>query len=116
MLAKLVCWGATRPEAIRRMSRALAEYRIMGLKTNLPFHQKLMDSHRFISGKVDIGFIEANPMLMRESEDHPHDEIAAILATLVAHQNQQHAAQVISPNERDTSNWKWVGRYERMHR
>ncbi len=116
MLAKLVCWGATRPEAIRRMSRALGEYRIMGLKTNLPFHQKLMDSHHFISGKVDIGFIENNPLLMRESEDRSNDEIAAILATLVTHQQQQHAAQVISPNERDTSNWKWVGRYERMHR
>ncbi len=116
MLAKLICWGATRPEAIRRMSRALGEYRIMGIKTNLPFHQKLMDSHHFISGKVDISFVETHPLLDDLEIDTDHSEIAAILATLVLHQRRQQAAQVVSPNERDTSNWKWVGRYERMHR
>jgi acetyl-CoA carboxylase biotin carboxylase subunit len=117
MLAKLVCWGATRPEAIRRMSRALREYRIMGIKTNLPFHQKLMDSHHFISGKFDIGFVESHPLLDNEDEaSGDNAEMAAILATLVEHQLRQHRAQVVSPNERDTSNWKWVGRYERMHR
>jgi acetyl-CoA carboxylase biotin carboxylase subunit len=42
--------------------------------------------------------------------------IAAILATLVAHRQGQHAAQVVKRGERDTTNWKWVGRYERMHR
>lgn len=116
MLAKLVCWGSSRPEAIRRMSRALREYRIMGLKTNLPFHQKLMDSHHFISGKVDINFIESHSIMGEASANKSSEESAAILATLVAHQAQQQAAQVVSPNERDTSNWKWVGRYERMHR
>ncbi len=115
MLAKLVCWGATRGEAIVRMSRALDEYRILGLKTNLPFHQKLMRSHHFISGKFDTSFIEQHYIPANE-----HDEeklrTAAILATLVAHQQNQQAAQIIGPNERDTSNWKWVGRYERIHR
>ncbi len=117
MLAKLICWGKTRPEAIRKMSRALQEYRIMGLKTNIPFHQKLMDSHHFISGKFDIGFVErVNIMDEVDTVSKRNQEIAAILATLVAHQSAQQAAQVVSPNERDTSNWKWVGRYERMHR
>lgn len=115
MLAKLIVWGATRPQAIRRLSRALEEYRIMGLKTNLPFHQHLVDSHHFISGKFDTSFVEQyfNPTIDPTSLD---PEVAAIIATLVAHQNQQQAAQIIGPNERDTSNWKWVGRYERIHR
>jgi hypothetical protein len=43
-------------------------------------------------------------------------EIAAILATLVAHRTSQAAAQIVQRGARDTSNWKWVGRYERMHR
>jgi acetyl-CoA carboxylase biotin carboxylase subunit len=115
MLAKLIVWGASRSEAIRCLSRALKEYRIMGLKTNIPFHQKLVDSHHFISGKFDTSFVEHyfNP-----STDPARQvpEIAAILATLVEHHNKQQAAQIISPNERDTSNWKWVGRYERIHR
>jgi acetyl-CoA carboxylase biotin carboxylase subunit len=115
MLAKLVVWGASRPEAIRRLSRALEEYRLMGIKTNLPFHQKLVDSHHFISGKFDTSFVEH----YFKPEIDParlNPEAAAILATLVAHNRQQQAAQIIGPNERDTSNWKWVGRWERMHR
>ena len=43
-------------------------------------------------------------------------EIAAILATLVAHQQTQRSAQIVRRGERDASNWKWVGRWERMHR
>ncbi|MCC7206981.1 MAG: acetyl-CoA carboxylase biotin carboxylase subunit [Anaerolineae bacterium] len=115
MLAKLVVWGANRPQAIRRLSRALSEYRIMGLKTNLPFHQKLVDSHHFISGKFDTGYVEHyfDPEVDPRRLDPAS---AAIIATLVAHQDQQVAAQIISPNQSDTSNWKWIGRYERMHR
>jgi acetyl-CoA carboxylase, biotin carboxylase subunit len=115
MLAKLVVWGANRAEAIRRLARALDEYRLMGLKTNIPFHQKLVDSHHFISGKFDTSFVERyfNPAI---DPSKLKDEEAAILATLVAHQQAQQAAQIVAPNERDTSNWKWIGRYERMHR
>jgi acetyl-CoA carboxylase biotin carboxylase subunit len=115
MLSKLVVWGASRPEAIRRLSRALEEYRIMGIKTNLPFHQKLVDSHHFISGKFDTSFVEHyfNPTV---DPARLNPQAAAILATLYAHNRRQQAAQIIGPNERDTSNWKWVGRWERMHR
>jgi len=120
MLSKLVCWGTTRSEAIIRMSRALSEYRIMGVKTNIPFHQKLMGSHSFIIGKIDINFVESHPHLLLDDPDletaSHNEEIAAILATLIKHQQRQQAAQVVGTNERDTSNWKWVGRYERMHR
>jgi hypothetical protein len=42
--------------------------------------------------------------------------IAAVLATLVTHRETQQAAQIVRRSERDTSNWKWVGRWERMHR
>jgi hypothetical protein len=45
-----------------------------------------------------------------------YDDIAAIMATIVAHREAQQAAQLVQRGERDTSNWKWVGRYERMHR
>jgi acetyl-CoA carboxylase biotin carboxylase subunit len=86
----------------------------MGLKTNIPFHQQLVDSHHFISGKFDTSFIER--YYHPEETPGEHEEEAAILATLVEHIHRQAAAQVIRANERDTSNWKWVGRYERIHR
>jgi acetyl-CoA carboxylase biotin carboxylase subunit len=117
LISKLICWGETRGEAILRMRRALEEYRILGVKTNIPFHQNLMDSHRFMAGNFDTRFVEERfSMEAMEEGKTTHPDIAAIMATIVAHRQGQHAAQVVQRGERDTSNWKWVGRYERMHR
>lgn len=117
MIAKLVCFGETRGEAILRMRRALEEYRILGVKTTIPFHQRLMDSHRFMAGNFDTRFIEDRFSLDEMEEGlATHPEVAAIIATLVAHRETQHAAQYVQRGKRDASNWKWVGRYERMHR
>ncbi len=117
LIGKLICYGETRGEAILRMRRALEEYRIVGVKTTLPFHQRILDSHRFLAGSFDTRFIEERFSLeeMEEGkETFPH--IAAIMATVAAHRQSQQAAQLVQRGKRDTSNWKWVGRYERMHR
>jgi acetyl-CoA carboxylase biotin carboxylase subunit len=117
LIAKLICFGETRGEAILRMRRALEEYRLLGVKTTIPFHQRILDSHRFMAGHFDTRFIEERFSLQEMEEGLPtHADIAAIMATLVAHQQTQHAAQLVQRGKRDTSNWKWVGRYERMHR
>ncbi|HJW90955.1 MAG TPA: acetyl-CoA carboxylase biotin carboxylase subunit [Anaerolineales bacterium] len=117
LISKLIVHGETRGEAILRMRRALEEYRIVGVYTNIPFHQRLMDSHRFMAGQYDTRFVEER-FSMESAEEGKEDQadIAAILATLVAHQQTQRAAHIIQRGERDTSNWKWVGRWERMHR
>jgi acetyl-CoA carboxylase biotin carboxylase subunit len=117
MIAKLIVWGETRAQAILRMRRALEEYRIVGVRTNIPFHQTLMDSHRFMGGQYDTRFVEERFSMEAASETRENDaEIAAILATLVAHQETERSATIVNRNERDASNWKWVGRWERMHR
>ncbi len=117
MIAKLIVWGETRAQAILRMRRALEEYRIVGVRTNIPFHQTLMDSTRFMGGQFDTRFVEERFSMEGASESSEVEmEIAAILATLVAHKETERAAQIVRGNERDTSNWKWVGRWERMHR
>ncbi len=117
MIAKLIVWGETRAQAILRMRRALEEYRIVGVRTNIPFHQMLMDSARFMGGQYDTRFVEER-FSMNEPEEtrQANAETAAILATLVAHRETERSANVVMRNERDTSNWKWVGRWERMHR
>jgi len=117
MIAKLIVWGETRGQAILRMRRALEEYRVVGVRTNIPFHQTMMDSHRFMAGQYDTRFVEER-FSMQEMEEgkETYDETAAIFATLVAHNETQRAAQIVRRGERDTSNWKWVGRWERMHR
>ncbi len=116
LISKLICWGETRGLAILRMRRALEEYRIVGVKTNIPFHQSILDSHRFIAGQFDTRFVEERFSLDEAEEGKetlPH--IAAIMATLFAHRESQLASQIVRRGKRDTSNWKWVGRWERMH-
>jgi acetyl-CoA carboxylase biotin carboxylase subunit len=118
MIAKLICWGEDRAEAVLRMRRALEEYTIMGVKHNIPFHQNLMNSFSFLAGMFDTKFVEER-FSMTTYENAPLEselETAAIAATLFTHRKRQLASQVVSRGERDTSNWKWVGRWERMHR
>jgi len=117
MISKLLVWGETRGEAVLRMRRALEEYKILGVKTNIPFHQTLMDSTRFMAGQFDTRFIEERFSMEDAEEGRARQPmIAAILGTLVAHRQTQLASQIVRRGERDTSNWKWVGRWERMHR
>jgi len=117
LISKLIVWGETRAEAVLRMRRALEEYKIVGVRTNTPFHQSLMDSHRFMGGQYDTRFVEERFSLESIEEGRStQPDIAAILATLVAHEQTQRAAHIIQRNERDTSNWKWIGRWERLRR
>ncbi|MAT99291.1 MAG: acetyl-CoA carboxylase biotin carboxylase subunit [Anaerolineaceae bacterium] len=114
MISKLICYGETRGEAILRMRRALEEYRIMGVKTNIPFHQHMMDSHRFLTGQFDTHFVEER--FKMSDREAPLTMEAAILATLMAHQQGQKASQIVAPGERDVSNWKWYSRWERLRK
>jgi acetyl-CoA carboxylase biotin carboxylase subunit len=117
LISKLIVGGESRGEAILRMRRALEEYKIIGIRTNIPFHQLMMDSTRFMAGQYDTRFVEER-FSIEAAEEIKEDltDVAAILATLVAHRRTQRAAHIIQRNERDTSNWKWVGRWERMQR
>ena len=58
LIGKLITWGATRDEAICRMQRALGEMRVEGVKTTIPFHQKLLRDRTFIGGRTYTRYIE----------------------------------------------------------
>jgi acetyl-CoA carboxylase biotin carboxylase subunit len=58
MIAKLITVAQTREEAITKMERALSEYIIEGVKTTIPFHQKLMKHPKFRDGKITTKFLE----------------------------------------------------------
>ncbi|OGQ59666.1 MAG: acetyl-CoA carboxylase biotin carboxylase subunit [Deltaproteobacteria bacterium RIFCSPLOWO2_02_FULL_53_8] len=57
LLAKLIVHADTREEAIVRMTRALEEFHIAGIKTNIPLQLKIMKDHDFIAGNTDIDFL-----------------------------------------------------------
>ena len=57
MIAKLITFGDTREVSIQKMKRALEEYVIIGIDTNIQLHQKIIKSDEFISGKYDINYM-----------------------------------------------------------
>jgi len=62
MIAKLIVWAPTREEAILRMLRALHEFKVEGIKTTIPFHQKVLRHEKFIEGDVTTKFLEMYPL------------------------------------------------------
>ncbi|HEY7956430.1 MAG TPA: acetyl-CoA carboxylase biotin carboxylase subunit, partial [Polyangia bacterium] len=83
MISKLIVWAETRAEAIDRMARALAEYRVGGIKTNLAFHRRVMNNEDFRRGRYDTSFIEGHraellrPLELEEQDGALDDAIAA---------------------------------------
>ena len=64
MISKLIVWGRDRNEAIARMQRALYEYAIIGVKSNIPFHQAVMRNERFLKGELGTHFIDREATLI----------------------------------------------------
>ena len=79
MISKLVAWGETRAQAIARMRRALDEYQVRGIETNLAFHRRCFRQAAFIAGDYDTGFIGRNA-----AELHPRADEAELIAAIVA--------------------------------
>lgn len=71
MLVKLTCRGRDLTTAVARAKRALAEFRIRGVSTNIPFLQAVLDDPDFVAGKVTTSFIDERPQLLtaRSSAD-----------------------------------------------
>jgi acetyl/propionyl-CoA carboxylase alpha subunit len=112
MMAKLIVLGESRGEAILRMRRALEEFRITGVTTILPLHMQLMNSTRFQAGQIDTTFLEQT-FKVTQKPDLEQVRIAAIAATLVAHQRNQRA---ILLNQGGPSPWRLYGRREALDR
>jgi pyruvate carboxylase subunit A len=66
MISKLVVIGRDRNEAIQRMRRALYEYIIVGVKTNIPFHKAVMENPTFVSGNLSTNFIDSQSTLIAD--------------------------------------------------
>ncbi len=116
LISKLIIWGETRSQAVVRMRRALEEYKIVGVRTNIPFHQTMMDTYPFLTGKYDTRFVEEQFSMLDATENREtYLDIAALMATLVAHSQVEHHAQVYKQPGKN-SFWKFFGRETKMTR
>jgi acetyl-CoA carboxylase biotin carboxylase subunit len=110
LLAKLIAWGETRAVAIVRMRRALEEYQIIGVTTNLDLHRAIFDSHRFFGGQFNTRFLEEQSLQLGAGTD---DQLAAaaVTAALLDYQRRKGDG---SSRESRISRWKMLGRWDLM--
>jgi len=83
MISKLIVWGKTRDEAIRRMRRALYEYKITGVKTSIKILERVMNNANFIAGNYDTHFIEKNQQQLMSSEQRNDMNDMVIIAAYI---------------------------------
>src|SRR5436190_17188374 len=107
MISKLCTWGADRPAAIERMRRALDEYQVGGIKTNLAFHRLVMRHPAFLTGDYDTGFIERHKAeLIPPPPSAAEQEQAAIAAALFAARAEQAATAQEQGASSQISAWR----------
>lgn len=109
LLSKLITWGETRDEAIRRMLRALSEYQVYGIKTTIPFFIRILRHPKFLSGVYNTHFIEE---LEREKEREEREERAVALITAGIQTYLANKSRTVSRSGRPMSHWKYQGRLE----
>jgi acetyl/propionyl-CoA carboxylase alpha subunit len=119
MIGKIIAHGRDRDDAIERLKRALAEMRLVGLKTCAPLLVRLLDDEKFRSGDTDTGYLEryvkesdwqSRPVLNDFTADLP----AIITAVLVTHERQGAGGAVVGSAATSTrgSAWLEAGRRE----
>jgi acetyl-CoA carboxylase biotin carboxylase subunit len=100
MLAKLIVWADTRPEAVARLGRALAEYRVVGLRTTVPFFQWLVGQRDFAESRFDTTWLD-RMLAERRGQPFvapsPNDEQDAAVAAALAAWFRAHSAAAEAP-------------------
>jgi acetyl-CoA carboxylase biotin carboxylase subunit len=105
LISKLSVWAPTRDLALARMRRALSEYVVTGIRTNLSFHENLLAQPEFQAGRYDTGFIERHKDALL-SLAPPADP--ATIAAALALASSQPAARAAQASAAPTGPSPWV--------
>ena len=108
MIAKVITWGETRIEAIERMQRALTEFILSGIKSNIVLHKSILKHKTFQDGSYTTQFLDKNfemiePELFKEVDDHVFLIAAAIEAYTERKTKDVRSLSI-------ASNWRRTGR------
>lgn len=108
MISKLITWGDTREEAINRMQRALSEFVLTGIKTNIVLHKTILDHPTFRDGTYTTQFIEKNfEVIEPEMFKQVEDPVFLIAAAIEAY-NDRKSKDIRQLNV--SSTWRRLGR------
>ena len=111
MMAKLIAWGHTRQEAIDRLKRALEEFSVTGIKTNIPLHKTILEHPRFLDGSYTTQFIEKDIKGFVDVFKYVDDRVFLLSAAIEAY-NDRKAHGIWDLNM--ASHWKSAGRKQSL--
>ncbi|MDR1763619.1 MAG: acetyl-CoA carboxylase biotin carboxylase subunit [Dysgonamonadaceae bacterium] len=114
MIAKLCSWGRNRESAISNMRRALREYKILGIKTTIPFHLRVLQNPTFLSGNYDTTFIDTKFDREELKRRQNSDPTVALIAAALRHfeQEKEAAARATTVPLVGESLWKYYGKIQ----
>jgi len=116
IVAKLIAWGQDRAEAIGRMRRALREYAILGVKTSIPFHHRILDDPQFLKGEFHTQFLEKWLAEGFKEESGGLAEIALVAGALYLHTKKPSSPTPAGQAAPAESLWKLAARHEALRR
>jgi acetyl-CoA carboxylase biotin carboxylase subunit len=96
LISKLIVWGPDRAGAISRMSRALGEYRVAGVRTTIPILRRIMDDQDFAAGRLSTHFIDRLPE--RPEAEERSRAVAVVAAALAAYEAEGRQLQAPAPS------------------
>ncbi|MCB9667106.1 MAG: ATP-grasp domain-containing protein [Myxococcales bacterium] len=106
LISKLCTWGPTREAAIQRMQRALFEYVIVGVDTNLSFLSSVLSTQAFQSGHYATDFIDRHPEVLRAPEPAQDVKRALAIASAYAQQRQRRSGSSAHSAAQGISAWR----------
>jgi len=116
MISKLITWGIDRNMAIKNMRRALNDYKILGIKTTIPFHLRVMNNKTFISGNYDTTFIDTKfdleDLKRRQLEDPTVAIVAAAVKQFLA--EREAGTRAVTRPDVGESVWRYHGRLKNL--
>ncbi|MBI3263519.1 MAG: acetyl-CoA carboxylase biotin carboxylase subunit [Acidobacteria bacterium] len=113
LISKLIVWGADRRQATARMTRALREYQVVGIKTTLPFFRWLLGRPEFADGRFDTTFLDRVLQQRNGQPFEPRDEEGVRRAAMVA---ALYACRRSTGGSGDRGDRPGVGRWQRQAR
>jgi acetyl-CoA carboxylase biotin carboxylase subunit len=108
LLAKLAVWAANREDATERMIRALREYDVGGIRTNLGFFRQILEDEEFRAARLHTGFIEE--FFQRHHAPRAPADLAAVAALAAALHTLSRAGQASAPGASSAGAWLESGR------
>jgi acetyl-CoA carboxylase, biotin carboxylase subunit len=105
LIAKLTSWGRTRLEALERLKRALGEFQIAGVTTNIPLLKAICNNLNFIKGNFDINFIEREFTNEIQNSTASSDEVENAVAIIASMLKIRNAATEIKYSITDKNKW-----------